>query len=232
MGAGMGAGMGARASFFLAVETPATVPLTVRQHGWERSGSGVQHGDTLGRSGSGEKQLLVAAAAGEPAAVRWLLDEVAPVVYGFVFARVAGDQAVAEDLLQETLVEAVRSAGGFRGESALSTWMCAIARRRLARHYERERRAEVTRRSFHLVGNSTAATAESAEADFERQDEVVRALGHLPALQRQVLVFKYLEDMSVQEIAERVNRSRVQVQSLLQRGRDGLRRQLLGGEGA
>ena len=192
----------------------------------------MQHGDTLGRWGSGEKQLLVAAAAGEPAAVRWLLDEVAPVVYGFVFARVAGDQAVAEDLLQETLLEAVRSAGGFRGESALSTWMCSIARRRLARHYERERRAEVARRSFHLVGGTTTASTESAEADFERQDEVVRALGHLPALQRQVLVFKYLEDMSVQEIAERVNRSRVQVQSLLQRGRDGLRRQLLGGEGA
>ena len=198
----------------------------------ERNSSGVQHGDTLGRWGSGEKQLLVAAAAGEPAAVRWLLDEVAPVVYGFVFARVAGDQAVAEDLLQETLLEAVRSAGGFRGESALSTWMCSIARRRLARHYERERRAEVARRSFHLVAGTTTASTESAEADFERQDEVVRALGRLPALQRQVLVFKYLEDMSVQEIAERVNRSRVQVQSLLQRGRDSLRRQLLGGEGA
>ena len=198
----------------------------------ERNSSSVQDGDTLGRWGSGEKELLVAAAAGEPAAVRWLLDEVAPVVYGFVFARVAGDQAVAEDLLQETLLEAVRSAGGFRGESALSTWMCSIARRRLARHYERERRAEVTRRSFHLVGGATTASTESAEADFERQDEVVRALGHLPALQRQVLVFKYLEDMSVQEIAERVNRSRVQVQSLLQRGRDSLRRQLLGSEGA
>jgi RNA polymerase sigma-70 factor (ECF subfamily) len=175
---------------------------------------------------AGEGRLLVAAAGGEPAAVRWLLDEVAPVVYGFVFARVGGDQAAAEDILQETLLEAVRSAGGFRGESALSTWMCAIARRRLARHYESERRAELARRSLQLVDSGPAAIDASAEEDYERQDEVVRALGRLPALQRQVLVLKYIEDLPVQEIAVHVRKSPVQVQSLLQRGREGLRRQL------
>lgn len=203
----------------------------VGQHGYrERNRSHVQKEEAEPAWSSGERELLAAAASGEPAAVRWLLDEVAPVVYGFVFARVGGDQAAAQDLLQETLMEAVRSAGGFRGESALSTWMCSIARRRLARYYERERRAELARRSFHLVGAGTVDN--EAEADFARQDEVVRALGCLPALQRQVLVLKYIEDMSVQEIADRLHRNRVQVQSLLQRGRDSLRRQLTGAEGA
>jgi RNA polymerase sigma-70 factor (ECF subfamily) len=174
-----------------------------------------------------ERELLVAAAAGDPGAVRWLLDEVAPVVYGFVFARVGGVEAVAEDMLQETLLEAVRGAANFRGDSALSTWMCAIARRRLARHYESERRAEVARHSLRLVEELGATDEEDPAGEMvERQDEVVRALGRLPALQRQVLVLKYLEGMSVQDIATQVNRSRVQVQSLLQRGRDGLRRQL------
>ena len=169
----------------------------------------------------------MAAAAGDPQAVRWLLDEVAPVVYGFVFARVGGAEAVAEDLLQETLLEAVRSSHSFRGDAAASTWMCAIARRRLARHYEAERRAEAARQSLRLVEEGAAADDEATTEDLvERQDEVVRALGRLPALQRQVLVLKYLEEMSVQDIAGQVNRSRVQVQSLLQRGRDGLRRQL------
>lgn len=175
---------------------------------------------------SGERELLLAATGAEPAAVRWLLDEVAPVVYGFVFPRVGGDQAAAEDILQETLLEAVRSAGGFRAESALSTWMCTIARRRLARHYEAERRSELTRQSLQLVKAASSAEESAAEADYERQDEVVRALGQLPALQRQVLVLKYIEDLSVQEIAVQVKKSRVQVQSLLQRGREGLRRQL------
>jgi RNA polymerase sigma-70 factor (ECF subfamily) len=170
------------------------------------------------------------AAAGDAPAVRWLLDDVAPIVYGFVFARVGGDEAAAEDLLQETLLEAVRGAHNFRGEAAASTWMCAIARRRLARYYESERRADVARQSLRLVHGSSEASEEEQAAELvERQDEVVRALGQLPALQRQVLVLKYLEGMTVSAIAAQVGRSRVQVQSLLQRGRDGLRRQL-GGE--
>lgn len=188
--------------------------------------------DGLTGERAGEANLLKAAAAGEPEAVRWLLDEVAPVVYGFLFARVGGDQPAAEDLLQETLLEAVRGARNFRGDAAASTWMCAIARRRLARHYESERRAEAARRSLHLVGVDTEVSEYQQVSELvERQDEVVRALGQLPALQRQVLVLKYLEAMSVVEIAAQVNRNRVQVQSLLQRGREGLRRQLGGQNG-
>jgi RNA polymerase sigma-70 factor (ECF subfamily) len=177
--------------------------------------------------GQGEEvALLVAAASGDAEAVRWLLDDVAPVVYGFVFARVGGVELVAEDLLQETLLEAVRAARTFRGESAASTWMCAIARRRLARYYESERRAEAAKRSLRLIEGGARGEEPGASQAVERQDEVVRALGRLPPLQRQVLVLKYMDDLSVQEIAEAVGRSRVQVQSLLQRGRQGLRQHL------
>lgn len=175
-----------------------------------------------------EAGLLSAAAAGRPEGVAWLLDEVAPIAYGFIYARVSGNEAVAQDLLQETLLEAVKGAASFRGEAAASTWLCAIARRRLARYYDAERRAELARSALRLVDDMRATAALDRADDFERQDEVVRALTHLPVLQRQVLVLKYIEGLSVQEIAEQVGRSRVQVQSLLQRGRDGLKRQLGG----
>lgn len=181
-----------------------------------------------GAAAPSEADLLKEAAAGVPEAVRWLLDEAAPVVYGFIFARVAGDEPAAQDLLQETLMEAVRGASSFRGESALSTWLCAIARRRLARFYEAERRAELARSALRVVDETGGGGPADRVSDFERQDEVVRALARLPVLQRQVLVLKYVEDLSVQDIADQVDRSRVQVQSLLQRGREGLRRQLGG----
>jgi len=177
----------------------------------------------------GEVDLLLASAAGDPTAVRRLLDEVAPVVYGFVFARVGGSEAAAEDLLQETLFEAVRSASGFRGDSSLATWMCAIAKRRLARHYEAERKAEVARHGLRLV---TEEDAEDRDVErLDRQDEVARALGRLSPLHRQVLVLKYLDDMSVEAISDQLGRSRTQVQSLLQRARQGLRSELDGEDG-
>jgi RNA polymerase sigma-70 factor (ECF subfamily) len=166
---------------------------------------------------------LQAAAAGDARAVRWLLDEVAPIVHGFVYARVGGDVAVAEDLLQETVIEAVRSASSFRGDAQLSTWMCAIARRRLARHYESERRAELGRSRLRLVAET--ALDESLQ-QAEQREEVAQALGRLPALHRQVLVLKYLDGLAVEDVAAQVGRSRVQVQSLLQRAREGLRREL------
>lgn len=171
----------------------------------------------------GQTGLLRGVVDQDPVAVRRFLDEVAPVVYGFIFARVGGDQPTAEDLLQETLLEAVRSADGFRGHSALSTWLCAIARRRLARHYEAERRADTARAGLHLVEE---AGDEPALEVAEDRDEVIRALGRLSPLHRQVLILKYLDGCSVEQVAAQTGRTPVQVQSLLQRARDGLRRVL------
>lgn len=172
---------------------------------------------------SDDGALLRAAAEGRPDAVRWLLDEVAPIVHGFVWARVGGDRTVTEDLLQETLLEAVASAASYRGDAAVSTWLCGIARHRIARHWERERRDEVTQSRLRAVADEEG---DDREEELLRREEVAAALSRLPALHRQVLVLKYLDGLAVTEIADEVGRTRVQVQSLLQRARDGLRREL------
>jgi RNA polymerase sigma-70 factor (ECF subfamily) len=176
-----------------------------------------------------EPDLLGAAAAGNAGAVRRLLDDAGPVVYGFVLARVAGDTAKAEDLVQETFLQAVRSAGSFRGEAALTTWLCGIARHLLARHYADERRQERARSGLVALdggaGGHEADPAATLDA-VEHRQQLLDALGRLPVLHRQVLVLKYLDGRSVEEIAAEVGRTRVQVQSLLQRARDGLRREL------
>jgi RNA polymerase sigma-70 factor (ECF subfamily) len=180
---------------------------------------------TAGVERTDDVELLRAAAAGQPLAVRRLLDEVAPVVYGYLYARVGGEETVAEDLLQETLLEAVKSARAFRGDAALSTWLCAIARRRLARHYDAERKAEAARRGLRALADTPGEDSD-ALGDLDRRDEVIRALGRLSPLHRQVLVLKYLDGLPVEQVASQLGRTRVQVQSLLQRAREGLRREL------
>src|SRR3954467_6702725 len=99
-----------------------------------------------------ESALLSGAAGGDPDAVRTLVDSVGPVVYGFVFARVGGDDPVAQDLLQETLIEALRSAPTFRGDASLRTWGGATPRGGRARHYEAERRHAVAESGLALLG--------------------------------------------------------------------------------
>jgi RNA polymerase sigma-70 factor (ECF subfamily) len=159
---------------------------------------------------------------GEPAAVRRLLDDAGPVVYGYVYARVGGDEQVAADIVQDTFVEAVKGAGTYRGDAAVSTWLCAIASRRLARHYEAERRQAEARRGLQVV----PAPERELTDEIVQRDEVVRALGRLSPDHRQVLVLRYLDGLPVGDVAERLGRSRVQVQSLLQRARNALRVEL------
>lgn len=153
-------------------------------------------------------------------AARRLLDEGGDIVYGFVYARVGGNAEVAADVVQDTFVEAVRSLPTFRGDSSLSTWLCTIASRRLARYYESERRQAEARRGLKAVPHYDDAP------ELDDRDAVIRALGRLAPDHRQVLVSKYLDGRSVADIATELGRSRVQVQSLLQRARNALRLEL------
>lgn len=171
----------------------------------------------------GERELLCRAAAGQGDAVRRLVDETGPVVFGYVFARVGGDRAAADDVVQDTFLEALRSASTYRGDARLATWMCAIARRRVLRHFEAERRQTA---ALSILEDADAAELDVGPSSVDDKDEVVRALGRLPLLHRQVLVLKYLDDCPVAAIAQELDRTPVQVQSLLQRARIGLRRQL------
>jgi RNA polymerase sigma-70 factor, ECF subfamily len=166
-----------------------------------------------------EVSIMREAAAGDAGAVRVLLDVHLPTVYGFVRARLGGGNPSVDDVMQETLEEAVKSARTFRGESSLATWLCAIARRRLARHYERERRSEE-------AGRWEPSGREPPEDALDRRDEVVRALAKLPPSQREALTLKYLDDMTVEQVATHMQKSTVKVQSILQRARDGLKKEL------
>jgi RNA polymerase sigma-70 factor, ECF subfamily len=163
--------------------------------------------------------LWEAVVARQADSVRTLVDDYLPRVYGFVLARVAGSQAAAEDLVQETLLDAMRSSSTYRGEASLTTWLCQIARSRVARFFERERRDEVVVRRINLA-------SDVGDQIIDVRDEVLEALAGLPPLHRQVLVLKYLDGRSVQDIAGMTDRTTVQIQSLLQRARDGFRRSM------
>jgi RNA polymerase sigma-70 factor (ECF subfamily) len=171
--------------------------------------------------------LIRDAAAGDPDAVRALKDTVLPTVYGFILGRLGGDEHVAADILQETLIEARRAAQSFRGDSSLTTWLCGIARHRIWKHFRRERKQqEVARRLMPVPGpgdprpNTVRVVADvDPVVVIDVRDEVLGAMRALPSDYREVLALKYMDDMSVHEIARQTQRTQVQIQSLLQRAR-------------
>ena len=64
------------------------------------------------------------------------VDRYADTLYRFALAKTSRTD-VAEDLVQETFIAAVRNAHSFRGESTRQTWLFAILRRRIADHFRR-----------------------------------------------------------------------------------------------
>lgn len=156
----------------------------------------------------------------DPARLRRWVTEALPKVYGFVFVRCGADEALAEEIVQETMEEVVRHRRDYEGRAEPTTWVCGIARHKIADHYRAKYRRR--RRLLRLVATATEASDEPGEASDTR-DAVAQALRRLPESQRVVLALHYLDGLPVRDIGALIGRSESAVESLLARGRDGFR---------
>ncbi len=145
-------------------------------------------------------------------------DRTLPHVYRYLLTRCGGETQLAEDLTQQTFVEAVRNPDRFDGRSNIVTWLCAIGRHKLVDHYRRSGRE--ARRGAELV----LVSHHDPWSDTETRDSVERVLARLPGDQRLALVFRYLDDLSVRHVAAALGRSESAAESLLSRARESFRR--------
>src|SRR3954451_20698406 len=83
---------------------------------------------------------------------RWYRRTV-PRVYSYLLSRCGGDTALAEDLTQQTFVAAIDQRAAFDGRSEIVTWLCGIARHKLADHFRSVERQE--RRRMELGAGQT-----------------------------------------------------------------------------
>lgn len=162
-----------------------------------------------------------AAIVRDDARFREWYDATLPRVYGYLAARCAGDDALAEELTQETFVEAIRQRHRFDGRSDVVTWLCAIGRNKLVDHYRRHGRD--ARRHDRLIAGE-ARTPDAPWRAVETREAVEATMAQIPADQRIALLFRYLDGLSVREVAQTIGRSEKATESLLARGRESFRR--------
>jgi RNA polymerase sigma-70 factor (ECF subfamily) len=125
-----------------------------------------------------------------------------------------GDQAEAQDLVQETLLQAVRSAPRFRGASSVYTWLHGILLN-LTRHYHRDRKRMVY--DEELARQEPAPPEENpSRLDVEMTTGALTdMLGGLSGPHREVLILRFYEDMKIHEIAAHLGISKGTVKSRL-----------------
>ncbi len=147
-----------------------------------------------------DRMLVERLRSGDPNAIDEIVERFKRPVYAFI-VRMIGNRDTADDLFQETWLRVVRSAGSFRGDAKISTWLFQIALNQ-CRDYIRK------------VGKTSFVSLEDAEqlscdpgVDPVRMLEAgqVRAMiKELPAKMRAVIVLKMYHDLDDREIASAV----------------------------
>ena len=168
-----------------------------------------------------DRRLELARVFGDPTAFRAWYDDAVGRVYGYLYGRCGGDIEVAEEITQQTFMQAIRHWQEFDGRSDSVTWLCSIARNKLTDHYrERDRQR---RRHLQLVVREIKSEHPGPDHEVGDRDAVVSALRQLPDIERTALVLRYVDDLSVREVAALVGRSVDGTDALIRRAKERFR---------
>lgn len=124
--------------------------------------------------------------------------------YGAAIGRLCmalvGSQEEADDLTQETLIDAHAGFGSWRGDSSVRSWLFAIARRKCARHLERTTRRQARLRLVH--DSERGNSSDELLALRQTAEKARQALGAIRPSEREALVLRYAGELSFREVGD------------------------------
>ena len=139
-------------------------------------------------------------------------------VYAFILRR-CGDRALAEDLTSDVILRAVKETQRVRSV-VTPAWLITVARNRLVDHWRSNARE---RRRLALAWSNPDAD-EWTDDGLPLEPEVInQAMRRLPPDHQAVLSLRYLDDLTVPEVAAALGRSVHATESLLARARRAFR---------
>ncbi len=135
-------------------------------------------------------------------------------VYGYVWLRVGKSKAVAEELVQDTFLNAFKNLPKFKQRSiSYFAYLMRIARNLLVSYYRKQKTVPLEEK--HDIPIETVPATER----FIDARKVWDMIKKLNPLARKVLMMKYKEGMKIKEIATKTHKSENAVKILLSRSR-------------
>jgi RNA polymerase sigma-70 factor (ECF subfamily) len=122
-----------------------------------------------------------------------------------------GNETEAQDLVQETFLQALKSAHRFRGDSAVYTWLHGILRNLCHRHLRLQKRLVFEEE---LTERFQPGSVNKSDRDF-CSATLAQALQKLSPEHREVVVLRYYENLKIQEIAAQTGVAQGTVKSRL-----------------
>ena len=152
---------------------------------------------TTEHSPDDDELLAIRCQLGESAAFDDLIARWHAPLWSFV-RRLVGEDDVAREIFQDVWIRVIRGIPKLRDGSRLRAWLFSITRRTLMDHL----RQEYARSPTVDVDVDELAADASVAADTEDLRQLDRALAQLPIIEREVLTLFYLQELSLNEVAE------------------------------
>ena len=179
--------------------------------------------------GVNHRDVVEACQRGDEEAFRLLFESHKDRVYSIAL-RYAGDPAAAMDITQDTFLKLLSNIQQFRGDSSFESWLYRLVVNTCLDYHRRRRRflpllEEGLEEALHVF----RAPRESALHDLlreEQEERVQEVVAQLPEEQRMVVVLRYTDGLSYEEIADVLGCRRGTVASRLNRAHKSLERRL------
>ena len=129
-------------------------------------------------------------------------------VYRYILS-ISGDPHLAEDITQDTFFKAMQKLDSFRGDCALTTWLCRIARNQYLNQVNRQTRLQDITKQSQPNAENTAAS-DSADAELIRKEqamEIIEAMQRLDGPYKEVFSLRTFSELSFKEIGKEFGKS-------------------------
>jgi RNA polymerase sigma-70 factor (ECF subfamily) len=172
-----------------------------------------------------DSELLRLMRCGSQTAMEEVYRRYLPSVWRYVYSRVDGDRYAAEDVVSETFLAAVDSLKRLDPDSGpIYPWLIGIVRHKLQDWRRlRRRMSGSSETDCRLVSPVDSANPQDGLEAAESRRRIVLAMIALSDDERIVLEWKYIEGLTVREIADRTGRTEKAVENVLYRARRAFR---------
>lgn len=208
---------------------PAGPAKSIEKEGKKPGAPGVLPDESGMVQGVIHHEVVEACRRGDDDAFRLLFETHKDRVYSIAL-RYAGDSAAAMDISQDTFVKLLSSIQQFRGDASFESWLYRLVVNSCLDYHRRRRRfLPLLDEALDTAVEKFRASRESALHDLlreEQEERVQQVVAQLPEDQRIVVVLRYTEGRSYEEIADLLGCRRGTVASRLNRAHKALERRL------
>jgi len=173
-----------------------------------------------------DAELVIEARQHDAEAWRTLHERHLPSVWRYAYA-LLGNVHLAEDVAGEVMLALLKGIEQLDAENPkISAWLRSVVRHKVADHQRRKCRSRdrLNSAGFNLDSATTEPRPSHPLELAETRDQVLKVLDGLSERQRLALEWKYVEDLRVREIAERMGETEKAVEATLYRARREFRR--------